>query len=203
VDRIRALGNAVVPEIPYRIGRAILAYEQQLAMAAYHGFSMPRKAAPRSACSVEREYMVPMGRGLATDSRPSPDNRIGWGKLEGKGHLFQPEGGARHGGRDHQLHTLIDAFDGVMPGREGPATTGSSPARRATGSAIGTCAAPPWALALRSFIRPGGPSSLLKKVILGGWSLKIPEENVWSPPPRSVVQQAASPSCGSGGSRPG
>ena len=50
-----------------------------------------------------------------------------------------------------------EGFDRVMPGREGPAIAWSSLARRATGSAIGTCAAPPWALALRSFIRPGGP----------------------------------------------
>ena len=48
-----------------------------------------------------------------------------------------------------------EGFDGVMLRREGPATTWSSPARRATGSAIRTCAAPPRALALRLFIRPG------------------------------------------------
>jgi site-specific DNA-cytosine methylase len=34
VDRLRAMGNAVVPQLPELIGRAILAYEQQLRMAA-------------------------------------------------------------------------------------------------------------------------------------------------------------------------
>src|SRR4051812_37119734 len=34
VDRLRALGNAVVPQIPDLIGRAIIAYERQLAVAA-------------------------------------------------------------------------------------------------------------------------------------------------------------------------
>src|SRR5262249_52163602 len=35
---------------------------------------------------------APRGQGRPTDSRPSPDNRIERGKLEGKCHLSQPEG---------------------------------------------------------------------------------------------------------------
>jgi hypothetical protein len=34
VDRLRAAGNAVVPQLPELIGRTILAYEQQLGLAA-------------------------------------------------------------------------------------------------------------------------------------------------------------------------
>ena len=35
VQRLKALGNTVVPEIPYRIGLAILEYERQFLQAAF------------------------------------------------------------------------------------------------------------------------------------------------------------------------
>src|SRR5262245_46840127 len=55
---------------------------------------MPRKAASRSACSIARGYTAPRRLERAAVSRPSHDNRIGWGKLERTYRTFQSEGEA-------------------------------------------------------------------------------------------------------------